>query len=235
MVKLLRRLARFCILVACAAGIVGLYLLKPFMRIRFGGIFSNRIGHLAANIDLHLRRRQLGGIDPRAMYLFFPLAPPCNRQLFEMIRRELSVIENPVLVRLFSHCQSLLKHTEFLEPLPFHHNEYREFKEARATLAFTSEEEERGRRGLARLGIGESDWLVCFHNRDSVFLAREIPGQDWEYHNYRDTSVTNFLDAAKYIVEQGGFAVRLGAIVLEPIPRGTHHPRIPPATASCSR
>ncbi len=97
----------------------------------------------------------------------------------------------------------------FTQP-QFDSNEYYEFMNGRPNLHFTPEEEERGRKLLK--GLNVNNWYICFHSRDSAYLNTEWKKGD-VYNNYRNSEIQNYLTAAQYITEQGGFALRMGATV----------------------
>lgn len=224
MTALARRAARLAVQALCLPAIALLYALRPVKRVKLGQLMAERIGNLTMAPELFLRDLQLGGKDRDTAYFIF-CGKPCNRPLLEMYRRRLTIIESPALHKIFNICLPLLRKTSLHEPLRYILNEYRLFDEVRPVLSFTPEEEERGRRGLSAMGIGENDWFVCFHNRDSAYLKSTIPNADFSYHDYRDCHVENFLEAARLVVKRGGFALRMGALVAEPLPQ-TGEPRI---------
>ena len=90
-------------------------------------------------------------------------------------------------------------------------------KNHKANLAFSLKEEEMGRRALEILGIPNGKQYICFHARDSAYLDRFGHKIDWSYHDYRDSSVQNYVPAAEEMANRGCYAVRMGAIVKDPI------------------
>lgn len=218
MLRLAKSLAKTAVMAGAGPFVLAaLWLRESFRPVRIGYLISERIGHLAMNTDLFLRRRQLGEVHPMARHVFLADAP-ANRQLLDMFKRHLTILEEGWPAKLLKACLPLLRPTRFFVELPFRSREYREMSSTKATLAFTEEEEARGREGLARMGIGPDDWFVCFHARDSSYLRKERPGEDWDYHSYRDCDTRNFLPAARYVAERGGFALRMGSVVDGPLP-----------------
>jgi putative glycosyltransferase (TIGR04372 family) len=208
---------------AAIVGFVLLYALRPFVNVRVGLIPSERLGHLAANTDLFLRRRKLGLVPADRKYVFLvDRNSVANRQLLLMFRRVITIVENPLL-RMFLIQQIRFK-TRFCQELPLLSNEYDEFARGTTSLIFTSEEEARGREGLRRLGIGESAWHVCIFARDSAFLGTKFSGLDWSYHDYRNCDINTFNLAIEQIVARGGHVVRVGHIVNAPLEM--RHPRV---------
>lgn len=210
---------------AVGAACIGLiYLARPLRKIKIGRLRTERIGHLACNTDGFLRKRGAGRVEPGVSRVFIA-ATPCNRQLLDMIKRVIPVIESDWLAKLHDICLPLLQKTPLWEPMPVYLSAHEEFNAAPSSLSFTPEEEERGRLFLSSVGLKKDDWFVCFHNRDSAYLQREQPGQDWSYHDYRDCDVKNFLPAVEYITRLGGFAFRMGSVVGAPL-GPTGNPRI---------
>lgn len=209
----MRYLARLAVRAAGLIFVAGLYLLRPLLKLKIGRLRYERIGNLAVNTELFLRRRALSDDGARRVFLS---GSPCNRQLLTMIRRRLTVVESPALVKAYEICRSLLDTTPFHEGLAFRFTEFDLF-DGLPALSFTAKEEEAGQAALRAMGIGPSDWFVCLHNRDSAYLNESQPGGKWSYHDYRDCRLENFLPAAGYVAQRGGFVLRMGQAVKEPL------------------
>lgn len=200
-----------------------LYLISIFKKIKIGCLHYDRIGHLALNTDLFLRRQQIYGKDTKALYVFLS-GKPCNRQLLEMFKSHLFILESAFAVRIYNMCLPLLKRTRFFQPLPMNSNEYYEFNNADPSLFFTKEEEAKGKMFLESIGIEEDDWFVCLFARDNAYLNSIYPDRDWSYHDYRNADIYSFLDACEYITTKGGYVLRVGYPVEKPLV--TDNPRI---------
>lgn len=204
-----------------------LYIIKPFKFIKIYRLIDFRIGHLAANTDLFLRRLQLNIIKKNGVsYLGIASTKPANEQLLKMFKRKLTIIQIPrgklmnmFLDAIFSKksvlrqsifCQSLF--SQSLSFLPFNSNEYYEFNNAERNLDFTASEEEKGKKLLEKMGIKDNSWFICFHSRDPAYLV------DLTSEDYRDCDVKNYLEAARYIASQDGYAVRMGQVVRKKLP-----------------
>jgi len=206
-------------LIFCAVvGLPFLYLIEPFYRIRIRDLLQDRIGHLSLMNDVELRKWQLMGKPARTFFVYV-LWNPANRQLANMWRRKLFVIENRWVASAFYGMRPLLARTRFLSRPPVIEKEHEVISLSRPNLEFTDEEEREGRRRLAEMGIKERDWFICFHARDSRYL-NERPGFSVRgiKDPYRNCSIENYLPAAKWIAEQGGFAIRVGMLADQPLP-----------------
>lgn len=194
-----------------------LYLIEPFWRIRFAVVAPERIGKLALLPELYLRRGDLDGRPTRTTCLFFS-ASPCNRQLQRMWARTVPVVESVWLNRLLHRLLPLLSRTRFIQSIVDNSANHREMALGRPHLAFTAEEEAEGRALLARMGIGEKDWFVCIHARSPDYLNQTGQAAASQRNRYRDSSIENYLEAARWFTAQGGFVLRMGSAVDAPLP-----------------
>lgn len=197
--------------------------------IKFVYVYADRIGHLAAETELFLRRLRNGVYDCKTNIYIGVCSSSAisNRQLLQMFKRHLLIIENGLLVNLIQ--STWIATTQFYHRAPFqiphllppyyqrgdfNHNEYHEFNSYEPILFFTSEEEQEGKKYLEKMGIRKNDWYVCIHARDASYL-NEHNGRN----AYRNCDIETFMQAAGYIVAEGGYVIRMGAKVEKPLPR----------------
>ena len=200
-----------------------LWVLKPFIWIKVGGLIYERIGHLALNTDLFLRRRQLGIYPDRPFYCFFCNSNNvANRQLLDMWKRVIPVCESRVLSWLYYGMLPILNKTPFYLELPINSNEYYEFNNAKPSLYFTPEEMNKGRNILHKLNVDfEKEKFVCIFARDDAYLRQTFPQNKyftpWDYHDARNADINNLVETAKYLISKGFVVIRVGSIVKKPI------------------
>lgn len=202
--------------------------LSPIAKIRIGLLHFQRLGHLAVNTEAFIRRRQLYGDD--GAYYIFATQAPANRQLLKMYKRHLNIIESRLLTSLFFRIKPTLQNTPVWEPISWNKvpdDRYVLMNNTTASLRFTPEEEEIGRRKLASMGVGDNDWYVCFHAREANYFRKWRPQYEahWQSRDFKNCSIDNYIKAAEYITSLGGFAIRMGALVDTPLPE-TGNPRI---------
>lgn len=202
-----------------------LYVLDIFVRVRFGTLYSARIGHLAGNTEWFFRRLAIDGWPSRTVY-FLCGWDPANKQLLAMMRRVYPVYESRILTALLFYVRPIAERTRFWLSLKWSDTDYREFNLARTKMSFTEEEEAFGRAELRRLGVPDGDWFVCLHARDSAYLHAWRPQDSalWGTRDFRNSAIESYLDAADYITSKGGWVIRMGAVVEKPIE--TDNPRI---------
>lgn len=205
---------------------------SPVKKIVFCGMIFGRIGHLAGNTEIFIRRLRSGAFDSKCLYVGCNVhaMDVANKQMLTMIERAIPVIENKFLGNVIN--TPLIKKSKFYMDMEFYSNEYYEFNSLPPSLSFTAQEEERGWHVLKDMGIGEKDWFVCFHSRDRKYLDAAFKGGEWSYHDYRDCTIENYLKAMEYITSQGGFALRMGKVVDKPL-AGITNPRIIDYASTC--
>jgi len=199
-----------------------LYLLELFWRVRIVPVLVDRIGNFSEDTQLYLARRRLdGGLPPRTSHILVG-GNPINQQLLTMFQRVLPIHGSRASAAFLHYTKKLLGKTRFTHHLFQTHDDHFEFQYQVPILSFNSEEMSKGRELLKKMGIGDDDWYVCFHARDASYAesrAPELqPDQIDTKATHRNANIHSFLEAAKYVVEQGGYAIRMGAVVAEPLP-----------------
>jgi len=177
---------------------------------------SNRLGHFAGNTEIFLSERELGIHGRGTIDIFYHGAPVCNQQLAKMWERVLHVSKTAQYIdrvnRRLPGGDAHVRHWTMSD---------RDINGVLAKtsphLSFTKSEEAVGQEGLRKLGISDGAPFVCLHSRDSEYLTQEYPDLDLSYHDFRDSTISNFLPAAKELVLRGYYVVRTGAVVKDPI------------------
>jgi putative glycosyltransferase (TIGR04372 family) len=192
-----------------------LFVLKYVLRIQFIRIRDGRIGHLAENTELFLRRIELGINKKKLKYIGIASITPANKQLLSMIKRRILTIRipQPKAIKYFLKIlasYSILNKWRLFYVLTFKSNEYYEFDNGKPALSFVEEEENKGKEILKEIGVDK--WFICFHARDPCYLQDKYKG-DTSYLHFRNNDINNMIKAAEYITEKGGYAIRMGAKV----------------------
>lgn len=193
--------------------------IRPWFLIRINILVSERIGHFAGNTELYLCERDAGINVPEGRYidLWYHNWPVCNEQLARMFNRVLHVgprwllapvkrvnelIPGGEVHQIGSNTKVDIDVHNLLDRFPPH-------------IAFLPEEELRGESGLRDLGIPDGAPFVCLIVRDSSYLKKSVPWTSWDYHNYRDCDINNYILAAQKLAERGYYVIRMGAVVSE--------------------
>jgi putative glycosyltransferase (TIGR04372 family) len=229
-IKLLfRKIFKLPLYIFAIPAVLIMRLIKPLLLLRLGGLISSRIGHFALNTELYLCEYKAGINEPsqRHIDIFYMGGKPlCNQQLSIMWHRLLRIwptlILGPIanisqlipggkLHEIGSNTQNDRDVHNLLDRFPPH-------------IKFTTEEESRGEAGLRAIGITEGAMFVCLIVRDSGYLDSRFANNDWNYHNFRDCDVQNFVLAAEELAKRGFFVIRMGAKVHEAI--NSAHPKV---------
>ena len=225
-IKLFKILAQatFCVFILPV-----LYLLEPFVRLRFGHLHNQRIGHLVLNPHLFIGAQQITGRPDRTLYFFF-VWDPANQQYLDMLKRVLPIYQNRSAARLFYLFLPVIKHTRFHEPFSMHEpwRRYHIINKCEPYHEFIPDEEKRGSSLLQDMGLTKKDWFVLFNSRDLKYITTWRPQKAeffQENTEYRSCDIKNFMLAAEFITSLGGYAIRVGSVVSEPLPE-TDNPKI---------
>ena len=204
------------------------YFISIFINYRFMLTQSDRIGHLVQDIDITLRRKYLGIINPKLKIIL--VGPtPANSFFLKIAKRHFTVLMGKIPLHLFYAILPILKKTKFYQPNIAQQNIYSETNNSKSIIKLTNDEIFQGKKILTSMGITKNDWYICFAARTSDYLEKEnIKNQkskkDFSYHSYRNCNIENYLKAAEYITSLGGFAIRMGSPLEKSIV--TNNPKI---------
>ncbi len=90
-------------------------------------------------------------------------------------------------------------------------------KNKKPNITFSFKEQKKGQRVLEELGIPKDKGYICFWARDAAYLDSALPTMDWSYHNYRDSTIHNYIPAIDEMTNLGYYGIRMGALVKEQI------------------
>lgn len=200
--------------------------LRPLALIRLGSLRSRRFGHFAVSAELYLCQKEfkLNGDNHKVFDIFFHTSPVSNRQLKKMWdrNRDLRIINFARWVYLKNI--SLPEGEKYTIPASSDRDIHNLLDRTQPHLSFTAEEECLGEKAKRNLGINNSAPFICFHARDSAYLDKQFGYAKWEYQNYRDSHIENYIPAASEMTRRGYFTIRMGHIVKEAL--NTNNPMI---------
>jgi putative glycosyltransferase (TIGR04372 family) len=202
-----------------------LIIISPFLLIRIGSIRSERIGHLALDLETYFCEIDLGFNKPNIRYvdLFFINGKISNFQFIKMLKRKIIILPLTLLkpIHILNNYFNLKKFNPLLLNYDFY-NTKNLLDNSKQHLFFTDDEEIRGYNELDRLGINTNKF-VCFLIRDDAYLHSQLGG-NWDYHNYRDSSIDNYLYSMENLTKLGYIVIRMGVIVNKKLQ--TNNPKI---------
>jgi len=200
-------------------------LIKPFRIIRFGRLFSSRIGHFAANTELYLCERD-AGMHAKTIDFWYLDGLVSNQALAQMWSERLKILPRWIMLPLVHANRSLPFKSDHKAPEPyqFDRDVLNLYKTYPPHLCFNKSQEAEGRSFLYECGLNPNDRFVCVTVRDSAYLKKNFPSDNFSYHDYRDSSLENYFSSMLYLAEQGFYVFRMGAVVEKEL--GIVHPRI---------
>jgi hypothetical protein len=218
MKKLVYKIGKILSMLFALPFVILIRLISPFYLIRFGYLISHRIGHFVANTEIYLCEKDekincpinLNYID----IFFLAYEPICNKQLSNMWRRKLNIFPRKIIQPLYvanKLIPGFAKH-EISANTQEDRDVHNLMKSYSPHLSFTQEEEKMGNLILEKLGVPENSKFVCLIVRDDAYLNQHMGGS-FDYHNYRDCNILNYIKAAEYLANQGIYVIRMGAVV----------------------
>ena len=181
-------------------------------RIRIGVMQSNRIGHLAGNMEVYLCEKD-AGVRPKILELWCAPGEICNKQLLKMWGRVVTV-DRTGFVEIMWKVNRLFKGWQPTE-IPsgnLDRDALNLYEKYPPHLSFTKAEEARGIAELAKMGIPPGAKWVCLMVRDGTYLPH------LGYHAHRDSDVNDYMRAAVALSQRGYYVIRMGAKVAKPMP-----------------
>jgi len=205
-----------------------IYLIKPWLLIRWFGLKAGRIGHLASDTELYSCRREAKINQPSQKYIdifFLGNKFICNKQLIKMLARSLIIFPAFLMIPIFNMNRffNLFIDDGNQHEIDINSSETRDVYDVmhkmNPHISFNNEEKIKGEEILREFGIPENAKFVCLIVRDSAYLDRykNHTLKDFSYHNYRDYDIDNFLLAAEELANRGYYVFRMGVKVHKPL------------------
>lgn len=206
-------LMKLCVAILFIPFAILIRIIKPVKLIRIGKLISQRLGHFAFEPEMYLCERDIDLHSKKSADYFYCDGLISNNQLKVMWARTIRINNfmclldwaNRLLPGYRNHIVPLCSHKHddpkgLLDRLPSH-------------LFFTFEEEQRAIEELKLLGLPEGEKFICFHTRDSSYLDGAMPMSNYRYHDYRDSSIHNYIKAAETLAKRNYYVLRMGAVV----------------------
>lgn len=184
------------------------YAIKPFLFIRFGRIYTSRIGHLCYNVDNYISTRRIR--DSKELAIFQRDKYISNFEIYKIWSEDKQII-----FTLYSNIprwflEQFMPDSEFL--ISWNQELHPEYSYASLTQSNIN----LSKRIMKDIGGAISGGkiispYICLHNRDSAYLQHY--GGDGNHHDFRDFKFEDLRQTINQITEIGVTAVRLGEIV----------------------
>lgn len=195
--------------------------LTPIVQVRMHILYSSRLGHFSIEPDLYLARLAAAPPETWTLDLFGTEGERvCNRQLAKMWARQLHFV--PWLRHIYRANRWFAGWQRHEIPWNDNVNQSVVSLPSIPALRFSNEETRRGKALLERITNGQTGPIACVFNRDSAYLKKVSPQNNWGYHDYRDSSIHAYTPSMEWLAEQGYIVLRLGAEVSEQVETTSH-------------
>jgi len=192
-----------------------LRIIRPFIWIRFGEIRSDVIGHSVTDPEFYLSEREVEKFKTFDCFYFQTKKFP-NEQWSKMVQEHLRI--NP-LFRLFDKSNKLIYGGKLLQKatnVTSSRDPKGYLARTKPHFSFTNEENLTGLQFIESLGIVSRDQFICLIVRDSAYKEKYQNSNnriDWSKHNYRDSDIDTYKEAALALVDKGYWIFRMGKVV----------------------
>ncbi len=186
------------------------------------------LGEIANSLDLFLKARALGLIEPFEAVLIAPEDDTANPSFVDCLREHVTVLTAPDEIEdayvQYGDCPYFINYV----PLPDGRVLQRDLAYGTIQRLWSDQDRppmlelpeslaDRGRKALRLLGLEEDDWFTCLHIREQGFYD-ERDGIAATQNRYRNVKVENYLPAVRRISERGGWVLRMGDPSATPLP-----------------
>jgi len=223
----LRTLVKLLFVFMAIPIVLALRILKPVVWIRFGYILGARIGHFVFDVEYYLCERELGMQPQKAIdFFFYRGGKPANTFFPKMCERQVQVRSWAEILFTANHWLPGGHDHEVLPAVACTGSRDLKglFRQIEPQMYFTDEENLQGKAFLKKIGCKKGDKFVCLIVRDATYLSQYLARGNWSYHNYRDSDIDTYEEAALALAEKGYWVFRMGKAVYKPLK--TDHPRI---------
>ena len=182
-----------------------LIILSPIIKIRFGFIYSSRIGHLGFNIDNYLtltknNKRQITimGYQKNISNIFLFNIWKKNKKLFFsnkflFVYNQLSIIDK--------------KHKFILDYDKELHPKFSTTILSERNIGKIEDKDDRYKNFLKKYNINGP--YICIHNRDEEYMKYKKL-DDYNIHTSRNFSFDDYSKAINYLISKNYYVVRIG-------------------------
>jgi putative glycosyltransferase (TIGR04372 family) len=199
-----------------------LRILSSFIKVRFQRLLSERIGHYATQVEIYLCEKKLSINQPKFknIDIFFNLGIVCNKYLYKLIKKKIRIYPEffiNKLLQLNKFFNFFFKNINSSEVNLCDRDLLNLFQRCEIQLMIPDFDQKKGIKILDKMGIEKEKKFVCIAARGDSYLRTRHPNVNWDYHDYRNSSIYNFLDAVRYLNSKGYYVIRIGKNTTEKI------------------
>ncbi len=137
----------------------------------------------------------------------------CNSQAELMIRRTIKILPSWIIYYFYlAYLKSFFDKKHVVQNLSSNMDPLGLLDKYENHFFFTEEEKKKGIELLKKFGLSDKDKFICLNIRDSYYLKKNFPKNDFSYHDYRDLDIKIFKDAINELLLQGFTIFRVGKV-----------------------
>lgn len=195
---------------------------SPIYLIRFGVIRSSRVGHFMANTELYLCKKKLKTDYQKAHYDFicFDENGVSNSFLKKHYKQEITIYPNFVIKPFCNILEFLNNKSNFTKKFEIkilNAGGDRDLDgllyKIKCSIKFENKDKVELEKQLNKFDLDFSSKFICLNVRDETYLRKAFPLGNWDYHNYRNWDIKNFVKASESLANRGYKVIRMGKIV----------------------
>ncbi len=177
--------------------------------IKFNFIPSERIGHMAMEIELYLSQKKKS-----SFHLLAPHKIIANNFLLKLIKKKLILLppEFMFLLIKLNHLIGNNKHLLVLTPESASGDRDMSniLDKTKPNLNFNKEEIQKGESFLSQINTSLYNY-ICIHVRDENYLRKTFPDDvNLNRHSHRNCDISNYTDTINFLLDQNFTVIRMG-------------------------
>ena len=189
--------------------VVVIRILRPFYLIRIGFISNGIFGHFTFEPEYYLSKKNQSSAKSLDLFFFYSIKS-VNKQWEKMVKRNIHVYS---FVRFIYDLNNLLPGGSYhivniVDSGSRDTNNV--FNQTDQQIKLFSDEELYAEDQLKEFGFKKENKFICIISRDPAYKRKVNSKLDWSYHNYRDSDIDNYKEAAIKLAGMGYFVFRIG-------------------------
>jgi len=197
-------------------------ILRSKFLIRFGEIPVGRVGHLALETEIYFcnKNKEINSQNQTNTYDLFCVEEfsgyISNRTLFELIKKKITIYPVFLIYPFILLEKFFFKNKENIVYLTDQDDRdiHQLIKKNPQNLFLSESQRKKGESFLSDVCQGKkSQKFVLLFVRDKAYLNNIFKNKNWNYHNYRDCNIDNYIEACEELTKQGYYVFRMGHVV----------------------
>ena len=175
--------------------LVILKLFKPIVIIRFGFFQSSRIGGFIPQVENYIQSKK--NKNKKQLDIITFENDICNTLIKNLARSKIKIYKKNKIILRIIECINIAsggKNIHIIQmigfPIDSHLLNCKTFLEDNNKI--------------------NKEKLICIHNRDNKYLNENLKKNNWDYHNFRNFSITDMKSTAEYYLAKNYKVVRIG-------------------------